>query len=89
VPLLLRRPAQGLTTMDMSYTRDWVLPADSNERIERIERISKRARKLLGLSEQEANAMFAADNSLTTLRQYVEAMEREENIVAGRKKRGR
>jgi hypothetical protein len=29
--------------------------------------------------------MFAADNSLTTLRQYVEAMEREENIIAGRK----
>jgi hypothetical protein len=57
--------------MDMSYTSDWgVLPADSNERIERI---SKRAR----------NAMFAADNSLTTLRQYVEAMEREENISPG------
>jgi hypothetical protein len=32
--------------MDMSYTSDWVLPADCNERIERIR---KRARKLLGL----------------------------------------
>lgn len=55
----------------------------------RVESIADRARKLLGLTQEEANEMFAPGNDLPALRKHVKAMERGENIVTGAKKRRR
>jgi len=52
----------------------------------RVQGIGDRARQLLGLTKRESSAFFEANNSLTTLRLYVERMERGQNIITGQKR---
>lgn len=48
--------------------------------------VSDRAQELLGLSFNEADALFNGGNDLPTLRKYVARMEEDRNIITGRKK---
>lgn len=61
---------------------DYVLTRDG-----KIEHISERARKLLGLNANEVDVLFAGSNSIHDLRHYVEQMKQGYNLVTGRKKR--
>lgn len=53
----------------------------------KIEHISERAKKLLGLTAKEVDVLFAGSNSINDLRLYVEQMRQGYNLVTGRKKR--
>lgn len=55
----------------------------------RIMRIADRARELLGLTELEADALFAGSNALNDLRTGVRRMEEGRHVSTGRKKRAR
>lgn len=69
----------------LQFSADFVLTNEG-----RVQRIGDRARQLLGLTKHESSAFFEANNTLATLRLYVERMERGENIVTGAKRsRGR
>lgn len=59
---------------------DWVITED-----EKLVWISDRARELLGLSKAEANLLFDAQNSLSTLQLLVAQMEEGRNLITGRK----
>lgn len=68
----------------LQFSADFVLTDN-----ERVQRINERARELLGLSRAEGLQFFEANNNLSTLRLYVERMERGQHIITGRRKPGR
>lgn len=53
----------------------------------KVEPVKDRARKLLGLTEAEADAMFSGANTLPQLRRYVQRMEENRHVGNGKKKR--